>query len=194
MRGRPPKRKNERFKAPTYSNGDTKLELLTRTKRALTQSREKWSDKTAERMKILFQEEPKLKEAYDIVNGLRSIFRSKTLDKEAAKVKLHDWYETATRCSLRDHQELVCLSKKSSIAQRVLYGGHFLINDGTEILCLLQLELQPSMPEDRLSTRFSKYRLPYTSREILALVPKCLTAPRTIFTRPSGTTVRRKKF
>lgn len=58
MRGRPPKRKNERFKAPTYSNGDTKLELLTRTKRALTQSREKWSDKTAERMKILFQEEP----------------------------------------------------------------------------------------------------------------------------------------
>lgn len=54
MRGRPPKRKNERFKAPTYSNGDTKLELLTRTKRALTQSREKWSDKTAERMKILF--------------------------------------------------------------------------------------------------------------------------------------------
>ena len=31
------------------------------------------------------------------------------------------------------------------------------------------------MPEDRLSTRFSKYRLPYTSREILALVPKCLT-------------------
>lgn len=102
MRGRPPKRKNERFKAPTYSNGDTKLELLTRTKRALTQSREKWSDKTAERMKILFQEEPKLKEAYDIVNGLRSIFRSKTLDKEAAKVKLHDWYETATRCSLRE--------------------------------------------------------------------------------------------
>ena len=53
-------------------------------------------------MKILFQEEPKLKEAYDIVNGLRSIFRSKTLDKEAAKVKLHDWYETATRCSLRE--------------------------------------------------------------------------------------------
>ena len=26
MRGRPPKRKNERFKAPTYSNGDTKLD------------------------------------------------------------------------------------------------------------------------------------------------------------------------
>lgn len=36
------------------------------------------------------------------VVGLRSIFRSKTLDKEAAKVKLHDWYETATRCSLRE--------------------------------------------------------------------------------------------
>lgn len=102
MRGRPPKRKNERFKAPTYSNGDTKLELLTRSKRALTQSRDKWSDKTKERMRILFDEEPKLKEAYDIVNCLRSIFRSKTLDKESARVKLHDWYDTATRCSLRE--------------------------------------------------------------------------------------------
>ena len=45
---------------------NTKLELLTRTKRALTQSREKWSDKTAERMKILFQEEPKLKDVTGI--------------------------------------------------------------------------------------------------------------------------------
>ena len=85
MRGRPPKRKNERFKAPTYSNVDTKLELLTRTKRALRQSREKWSDKTAERMKILFQEEPKLKEAYDIVNGLRSIFLAKLWTRRLRK-------------------------------------------------------------------------------------------------------------
>ena len=101
-RGPKYKRKNSRFKAPTYSNGDTKIELLTRTKRALTQSREKWSDKTAERMKILFEEEPKLKEAYDIVNCLRSIFRSKTLDKESARIKLHGWYELATKCSLRE--------------------------------------------------------------------------------------------
>ena len=52
MRGRPPKRKNERSKAPTYSNGDTKLELLTRTKRALTQSRERISELKDQNLQI----------------------------------------------------------------------------------------------------------------------------------------------
>lgn len=101
-RGRKPKRKNERFKAPTFDNGDTKIELLTRSKRALTQSREKWSDNTKKRMNILFSEEPRLKEAYDIVNALRSIFRSKTLGKEEARTKLQDWYQKATDCTLRE--------------------------------------------------------------------------------------------
>ena len=54
-------------------DGD-ELELLTRSKRALTQSRKNWTDKTKQRMRILFEDEPKLKKAYDIVNGLRSIF------------------------------------------------------------------------------------------------------------------------
>ena len=102
VRGRKPKRKNEAFKAPKYKNGDTKLELLTRSKRPLTQSRDKWSEKTKERMKILFEEEPRLKEAYDIVNGLRVIFKNKTLDKESARERLHEWYKTTTNSSLRE--------------------------------------------------------------------------------------------
>lgn len=101
-RGRKPKRLNERFKAPTFANGDTKIELLTRSKRALTQSREKWSERTKERMDILFSGEPKLKEAYDIVNALRTIFRCKTLSKEEARAKLREWYQKATDCSLRE--------------------------------------------------------------------------------------------
>lgn len=101
-RGRKRKRKNEKFRPPVLSNGDTVLELLTRSKRALTQSRDKWSVKTAERMKLLFELFPSLKEAYDIVNKLRAIFRSKTLDKEAARIKLHEWYKTATGSSLRE--------------------------------------------------------------------------------------------
>ena len=53
-------------------------------------------------MKILFEEEPRLKEAYDIVNGLRVIFKSRTLDKETARERLHEWYKTTTNCSLRE--------------------------------------------------------------------------------------------
>ena len=102
VRGPKPKRKNEKFRPPVLSNGDTVIELLTRTKHSLTQSPDKWSEKQKERMNLLFEMYPKIKEAYWIVNGLRSIFRSKTLDKEAARLKLHEWYKTVSRCTSRE--------------------------------------------------------------------------------------------
>ena len=125
-RGRKPKRKNERFKAPTYSNGDTKIELLTRSKRALTQSRDKWSEKTAERMRILFEEEPRLKEAYTIVNQLRTIFRCKNATREEAREKLHEWYKAATNCSLREIK-----SARDAIKSREEEVLNYFINHST---------------------------------------------------------------
>ena len=125
-RGRKPKRKNERFKAPTYSNGDTKIELLTRSKRALTQSRDKWSEKTAERMKILFEEEPRLKEAYTIVNQLRTIFRCKNATREEAGEKLHEWYKATTNCSLREIK-----SARDAIKSREEEVLNYFINHST---------------------------------------------------------------
>ena len=53
-------------------------------------------------MKLLFGLYPKLKEAYDIVNRLRSIFRSSTLTKETAKLKFQEWYKTVNKCTLRE--------------------------------------------------------------------------------------------
>ena len=53
-------------------------------------------------MNTLFQLYPKLKEAYDITNRLRAIFRSPTLDRETAKVKFREWYKDVSKCSLRE--------------------------------------------------------------------------------------------
>ena len=53
-------------------------------------------------MNLLFEMYPKIKEAYWIVNGLRSIFRSKTLDKESARPKLHEWYKAVSKCTSRE--------------------------------------------------------------------------------------------
>lgn len=53
-------------------------------------------------MTLLFEMFPKLRESYDMTNKLRSIFRSKTLDKESARNKLHDWYKDKTNCTLRE--------------------------------------------------------------------------------------------
>ena len=95
-------RKNEKFRPSILSNGDTLVELLTRSKYALTQSQNKWSEGQKARMKLLFEKYPKLKEAYDIVNKLRAIFRSKTLTKETARPKLQEWYKCVADCTIRE--------------------------------------------------------------------------------------------
>ena len=69
---------------------------------ALTQTPDKWSEKQKERMKLVFTLYPRIKDAYDIVNRLRAIFRSTTLDKESARQKLHDWYKEVNACTLRE--------------------------------------------------------------------------------------------
>ena len=46
-------------------------------------SRDKWSDKQKERAALLFELCPKIKEAYDLTDSLRSVFRSK-VTKEVA--------------------------------------------------------------------------------------------------------------
>lgn len=101
-RGPKPKRRNEKFRPEALSNGDTLVELLTRSKYALMQSCDKWSERMKARMRLLFKLFPRIKEAYDIVNRLRSIFRSKTLTKETAKPKLHEWYQLVANCTLRE--------------------------------------------------------------------------------------------
>ena len=102
VRGRKPARKNEMYRPAVLSNGDTLVELLTRSKYALATSREKWSEKQKARMKLVFERYPKLEEAYDLVNKLRSIFRSNSLDRDGAKVKLQEWYKAVTDCTLRE--------------------------------------------------------------------------------------------
>lgn len=101
-RGRKPLRKNERFRPPALSNGDTRNELLKRSRYALTQTPDKWSERQNAQMNTLFQLYPKLKEAYDITNRLKAIFRSPTLDRETAKVKFREWYKDVSKCSLRE--------------------------------------------------------------------------------------------
>lgn len=101
-RGPKPKRANEPFKPSIFCNGDTLVELLTRSKYALTQTHDKWSERQQARMRLLFQMYPKLKEAYDIVNSLRAIFRSKKLTRETAKDRIHGWYKMVAACSLRE--------------------------------------------------------------------------------------------
>ena len=101
-RGKKPKRLNTRFEPPRLANGETLVEALTRCRKQLSMSREKWSKTQEMRAKILFELYPKLEEAYNLINSLRAVFRNKKLTKETAKEKLGEWYEKVAACTLRE--------------------------------------------------------------------------------------------
>lgn len=101
-RGRKPQRLSTRFEPERLANGETLVEALTRCRKQLMKSRDKWTEKQEERAKILFEKYPKLEEAYDLINSLRTIFRNKSLNKETAKVKLNEWYGKVTTSTLRE--------------------------------------------------------------------------------------------
>lgn len=77
---------------PVLSNGDTKKQLLARSRYLLFKSLEKWTPKQKLRAKILFQEYPKLHQAYKLCTQLREFFDTKQ-GKGVALTKLAHWYK-----------------------------------------------------------------------------------------------------
>lgn len=72
-------------------NGDTKKELLARSRYLLFKSAEKWTDTQKQRAAILFEQYPKLRTAYSLSHSLRMIFARNTI-KDAARLNMAKWY------------------------------------------------------------------------------------------------------
>ena len=72
-------------------NGDTKKQLLARSRYLLFKSADKWTHKQKWRAKLLFELYPDLKKAYSLTHSLRMIF-SKNSVKDAARLSLARWY------------------------------------------------------------------------------------------------------
>ena len=75
-----------------YENGDTKKELLARSRYLLCKSAEKWTESQKARAKVLFREFPELGEAYSLSHSLRMIFAKNTI-KDAARLSMAKWYD-----------------------------------------------------------------------------------------------------
>lgn len=75
-----------------YENGDTKRQLLARSRYLLYKSRDKWTDSQKIRAIILFKQYPDIKKAYDINQKLRQIYNS-SYSKPVAMTKLAHWYK-----------------------------------------------------------------------------------------------------
>lgn len=74
-----------------FPNGDTRKELLVRSRYLLFKSAEKWTGRQKQRAAIPFEEYPDLKTAYGLCHSLRMIFSKNTI-KDAARLSMARWY------------------------------------------------------------------------------------------------------
>jgi transposase len=86
---------NKHYVPDILSNGDTKKQLLARSRYLLFKSSEKWTEKQKTRAKILFDLYPDIKKAYSLTHSLRMIF-SKNKVKGIAYTKLAKWFNEVT--------------------------------------------------------------------------------------------------
>ena len=91
-RGRKPNRANQKFQPERLSNGDTRCELLARSRYLLMVSANYWTPSQKERARLLFGLYPDLKTAYSLCHSLRIIFNNKAATPASAHESLKDWY------------------------------------------------------------------------------------------------------
>lgn len=100
-RGRKPMRSNEAYVPPRLANGDTAVELLTRSRHFLSMSRDKWTPSQKQRAGILFAQHPDLLAAYNMVASLRAIFKDKRHTPESATCALRQWTDQARQSGFK---------------------------------------------------------------------------------------------
>ncbi len=86
------KKNNKPYKELVYANGDTKKQLLARSRYLLFKPESQWTVRQKERAVILFQEFPELKEAFKLSMSFRNVYQS-SKTKEEAQQRLTQWYK-----------------------------------------------------------------------------------------------------
>ena len=84
--------KEVRYQPVIFSNGDSKKQLLARSRYLLFKSSNNWTRNQKKRAEILFAQYPDLKQAYLLTHNLRLIF-TQTKNKGVAYTKLAKWYQ-----------------------------------------------------------------------------------------------------
>jgi transposase len=83
---------DEKYIPQILENGDSKKQLLARSRYLLFKSADKWTLKQKHRAKLLFELYPDLNKAYSLTHSLRMIFSKNTI-KDAARLSLAKWYD-----------------------------------------------------------------------------------------------------
>lgn len=82
------------------SNGDTRKQLLARSRYLLYKHEQNWTQDQAKRAAILFEQYPDIKKAYDLTQNLAWIFTN-TTDKIYAYTRLAKWHEKVEQAGFK---------------------------------------------------------------------------------------------
>lgn len=94
------KTKSKCYLPETFTNGDTRKQLLARSRYLLYKAHNNWTKSQKLRADILFEIYPDIKKAYALVQGLRNIFNSAT-SIQTAYTKLAHWYKDVEQSGFR---------------------------------------------------------------------------------------------
>lgn len=86
------RKEKRRYRSAVYANGDTKKQLLARSRYLLFKPSSKWIKQQRERADILFREYPELETTYSLSMMFRSCYEHSCSVSEAQK-KLSNWYQ-----------------------------------------------------------------------------------------------------
>ncbi len=89
-----------KYQPTLFSNGDSKKQLLARSRYLLFKSSNNWTRSQQQRAEILFAQYPDMKEAYLLTHNLRLIF-TQTKDKGVAYTKLAQWYNNVEQAGYK---------------------------------------------------------------------------------------------
>ena len=106
----------ERYHPFVYENGDTKKQLLARSRYLLFKPKSKWNDQQRKRSQILFKEFPQIKSVYELSMMFRGCYENSRTRQEA-KNSFDKWYKkvsdkkidslTIAAESIRLHEETI---------------------------------------------------------------------------------------
>jgi transposase len=89
-----------KFIPHTFENGDTRRQLLARSRHIVMKHHSKWTESQKRRASILFREYPAIQEAYGVSMKLTEIFNSKC-NRSVALTKLARWYDEVEKLNSR---------------------------------------------------------------------------------------------
>ena len=94
------KEAKRKFIPHVFENGDTRKQLLARSRYIILKHKSKWTESQKRRAKILFEQYPDIEQAYQIALELTDIYNQK-ISKGVALTKLARWYDKVEKLDMK---------------------------------------------------------------------------------------------